>query len=210
MVANADDGVKDVTRADSPVSVPADEHFFWGKGYRVVRLQYVLECDTCKEELAVKLVDEVFLDAKNGDVSLLFESMAKEEESLIKTRAKEEEFSEEIQCISGETKLQIWQIKFDLPGRCGNEAQKKEMEEKRRAQFVIEQIVGQCGKFRLLDRLLSELFARKQKVLMLSQWTKVLDIMDYYFSERGFDVCRIDGSVKLDERKRQDSFQKMV
>lgn len=31
----------------------------------------------------------------------------------------------------------------------------------------------------------------------------MLDIMDYYFSERGFDVCRIDGSVKLDERKRQ-------
>ncbi|KAK4360549.1 hypothetical protein RND71_019501 [Anisodus tanguticus] len=41
------------------------------------------------------------------------------------------------------------------------------------------------------------------EVLIFSQWTKVLDIMDYYFSERGFDVCRIDGSVKLDERKRQ-------
>ncbi|KAH0719185.1 ATP-dependent DNA helicase DDM1-like [Solanum tuberosum] len=67
----------------------------------------------------------------------------------------------------------------------------------------IEQIVGQCGKFRLLERLLSELFARKHKVLIFSQWTKVLDIMDYYFSERGFDVCKIDGRVKLDERKRQ-------
>lgn len=31
----------------------------------------------------------------------------------------------------------------------------------------------------------------------------MLDIMDYYFSEKGFEVCRIDGSVKLDERKRQ-------
>lgn len=27
--------------------------------------------------------------------------------------------------------------------------------------------------------------------------------MDYYFSEKGFKVCRIDGSVKLDERRRQ-------
>lgn len=27
--------------------------------------------------------------------------------------------------------------------------------------------------------------------------------MDYYFSEKGFEVCRIDGSVKLDERRRQ-------
>ncbi|MCD7465632.1 Chromatin remodeling factor DDM1b [Datura stramonium] len=67
----------------------------------------------------------------------------------------------------------------------------------------VEQIVEQCGKFRLLDRLLSKLFARKHKVLIFSQWTRVLDIMDYYFSERGFDVCRIDGNVKLDERKRQ-------
>lgn len=27
--------------------------------------------------------------------------------------------------------------------------------------------------------------------------------MDYYFSEKGFQVCRIDGSVKLDERRKQ-------
>ncbi|PHT89024.1 ATP-dependent DNA helicase DDM1 [Capsicum annuum] len=67
----------------------------------------------------------------------------------------------------------------------------------------VEQIVGQCGKFRLLERLLSVLLARKHKVLVFSQWTKVLDIMDYYFSEKGFEVCRIDGNVKLDERKRQ-------
>ncbi|KAM7524166.1 hypothetical protein LguiA_014068 [Lonicera macranthoides] len=67
----------------------------------------------------------------------------------------------------------------------------------------VEQIVEQCGKFRLLDRLLAKLFARNHKVLVFSQWTKILDIMHYYFSEKGFEVCRIDGSVKLDERKRQ-------
>ncbi|GMH25270.1 hypothetical protein Nepgr_027113 [Nepenthes gracilis] len=67
----------------------------------------------------------------------------------------------------------------------------------------VEQIVEQCGKFCLLDRLLMRLFARKHKVLVFSQWTKVLDIMDYYFSEKGIEVCRIDGSVKLSERKRQ-------
>ncbi|KAF9678332.1 hypothetical protein SADUNF_Sadunf07G0023900 [Salix dunnii] len=67
----------------------------------------------------------------------------------------------------------------------------------------VEKIVGQCGKFRLLDRLLNRLFALKHKVLIFSQWTKVLDIMDYYFSEKGFEVCRIDGSVNLDKRKRQ-------
>ncbi|EOX91123.1 Chromatin remodeling 1 isoform 4 [Theobroma cacao] len=67
----------------------------------------------------------------------------------------------------------------------------------------VEQIVEQCGKFCLLDRLLARLFERRHKVLIFSQWTKILDIMDYYFSEKGFKVCRIDGSVKLDERRRQ-------
>ncbi|KAK4410230.1 ATP-dependent DNA helicase DDM1 [Sesamum angolense] len=41
------------------------------------------------------------------------------------------------------------------------------------------------------------------KVLIFSQWTKILDIMDYYFSEKGFEVCRIDGRVNLAERRRQ-------
>ncbi|OVA18695.1 SNF2-related [Macleaya cordata] len=66
-----------------------------------------------------------------------------------------------------------------------------------------EQLVEQCGKFQLLDRLLEKLLARKHKVLIFSQWTKVLDILDYYLSEKGLEVCRIDGSVKLDERKSQ-------
>ncbi|XP_045814264.1 ATP-dependent DNA helicase DDM1-like [Trifolium pratense] len=67
----------------------------------------------------------------------------------------------------------------------------------------VNEIIEQCGKFHLLDRLLQRLFARNHKVLVFSQWTKVLDIMEYYFSEKGFEVCRIDGSVKLDDRKRQ-------
>ncbi|XWS42046.1 hypothetical protein CRYUN_Cryun17cG0134900 [Craigia yunnanensis] len=67
----------------------------------------------------------------------------------------------------------------------------------------VEQIVEQCGKFYLLDRLLARLFERKHKVLIFSQSTKILDIMDYYFIERGFKVCRIDGSVKLEDRRRQ-------
>ncbi|GAV82930.1 SNF2_N domain-containing protein/Helicase_C domain-containing protein [Cephalotus follicularis] len=67
----------------------------------------------------------------------------------------------------------------------------------------IEKIVEQCGKFHLLDRLLTQLFARGHKILIFSQWTKILNIMDYYFSEKGFEVCRIDGSVKLDKRRRQ-------
>ncbi|KAM0011176.1 putative DNA helicase chromatin remodeling SNF2 family [Helianthus debilis subsp. tardiflorus] len=67
----------------------------------------------------------------------------------------------------------------------------------------VEEIVGQCGKFQLLERLLQKLLPRKHKVLIFSQWTKVLDIMHYYFSEKGMPVCRIDGSVKLEDRRQQ-------
>lgn len=41
------------------------------------------------------------------------------------------------------------------------------------------------------------------QVLIFSQWTKILDIMDYYFNQKGFEVCRIDGSVKLEDRRSQ-------
>ncbi|XP_031496112.1 ATP-dependent DNA helicase DDM1 [Nymphaea colorata] len=67
----------------------------------------------------------------------------------------------------------------------------------------IEQLVEQCGKFRLLDRLISHLLQRKHKILIFSQMTKLLDLLDYYFDEKGLLVCRIDGSVKLEERQKQ-------
>ncbi|KAK1287688.1 ATP-dependent DNA helicase DDM1 [Acorus calamus] len=67
----------------------------------------------------------------------------------------------------------------------------------------IQKLVEQCGKFRLLERLLTILLARKHKVLIFSQWTKILDLIDYFLNEKGLEVCRIDGQVKLDERKRQ-------
>ena len=44
--------------------------------------------------------------------------------------------------------------------------------------------------------------AKKHKMLIFSQWTKVLDLLEYYLSERGHEVCCIDGGVKLEERKK--------
>ncbi|RLN42769.1 ATP-dependent DNA helicase DDM1 isoform X2 [Panicum miliaceum] len=67
----------------------------------------------------------------------------------------------------------------------------------------VDKLLEQCGKFQLLDRLLTSLLARKHKVLIFSQWTKVLDIIEYYLDSKGIEVCRIDGGVKLEERRRQ-------
>lgn len=67
----------------------------------------------------------------------------------------------------------------------------------------IEKLVEQCGKLKLLDRLLVHLRERGHKVLIFSQMTKVLDILDYYLEGRGFEPFRIDGGVSQTERQRQ-------
>lgn len=43
------------------------------------------------------------------------------------------------------------------------------------------------------------------QVLIFSQMTKVLDILEYYLEERGFEPFRIDGGVSQTERQRQVS-----
>ncbi|CAM0875081.1 unnamed protein product [Alopecurus aequalis] len=67
----------------------------------------------------------------------------------------------------------------------------------------VDKLLEQCGKFQLLDRLLNVLLKRKHKVLIFSQWTKVLDLLDYYLDVKGLKVCRIDGSVNLEVRRKQ-------
>ncbi|RYP48917.1 hypothetical protein DL768_005279 [Monosporascus sp. mg162] len=69
---------------------------------------------------------------------------------------------------------------------------------------VDESIVTASGKMLLLDRLLPALFERGHKVLIFSQFKTQLDILhDYCAGLRRWNVCRIDGSVAQDDRRRQ-------
>ncbi|KAI1150638.1 SNF2 family N-terminal domain-containing protein [Nemania diffusa] len=69
---------------------------------------------------------------------------------------------------------------------------------------VDESIVTASGKMLLLDRLLPALFTRGHKVLIFSQFKIQLDILHDYCSElRGWNVCRIDGSVSQENRRQQ-------
>ncbi|KAF7549069.1 hypothetical protein G7046_g8460 [Stylonectria norvegica] len=69
---------------------------------------------------------------------------------------------------------------------------------------VDESIVTSSGKMLLLDRLLPELFKDDHKVLIFSQFTTQLDILEDYCRElRDWKVCRIDGSVAQDSRRSQ-------
>ncbi|KAJ3540152.1 hypothetical protein NMY22_g4418 [Coprinellus aureogranulatus] len=72
-----------------------------------------------------------------------------------------------------------------------------------------EELVNASGKMMVLDRLLRELFRRKHKVLIFSQFTTMLDIIeDWAVDFMGWNICRIDGKCSPMERKAQmDRFQ---
>ncbi|KAG7088716.1 hypothetical protein E1B28_012684 [Marasmius oreades] len=72
-----------------------------------------------------------------------------------------------------------------------------------------DELVAASGKMMVLDRLLSELFRRKHKVLLFSQFTTMLDIIEDWAVElKGWRICRIDGSTSvIDRRNQMDEFQ---
>ena len=64
-----------------------------------------------------------------------------------------------------------------------------------------EELIEQCGKFRLMDRILTQLRKKKHKVLFFSQMTKMLDLIESFLTVQGHRVCRIDGGVPWQERQ---------
>jgi ATP-dependent DNA helicase len=66
-----------------------------------------------------------------------------------------------------------------------------------------ETIIEMSGKMKLLDRLLSKLHAGGHKVLIFSQMTKLLTILEDFLHFREIKYCRIDGGVGMLERQAQ-------
>eukprot|EP01041_Mallomonas_annulata_P001537 gene1537-2965_t len=68
-------------------------------------------------------------------------------------------------------------------------------------------VINASGKFRVLDRLLTRLKSEGHKVLIFSQMTKLLDILQDYMAYREYSHHRLDGDVKVAERQRRiDNF----
>ncbi|KAM0882918.1 hypothetical protein ACQ4PT_031959 [Festuca glaucescens] len=63
-----------------------------------------------------------------------------------------------------------------------------------------EEIVRASGKFELLDRLLPKLHRAGHRVLLFSQMTKLLNILEVYMQMYNFKYMRLDGSTKTEER----------
>lgn len=72
-----------------------------------------------------------------------------------------------------------------------------------------EHLVENCGKMALLDKLLLRLQERGHRVLLFTQMTRILDIMEDYMHMRGFKYCRIDGNTTYEDREeRIDAYNK--
>jgi len=64
-----------------------------------------------------------------------------------------------------------------------------------------EHLVENCGKLFMVDKLLTRLKERGSRVLIFTQMTRVLDILEDFMVMRGHQYCRIDGNTDYDVRE---------
>lgn len=62
-------------------------------------------------------------------------------------------------------------------------------------------LIMASGKLRVLDRLLTKLKQGGHKVLIFSQMTEMLSILEDYMLSKGWGYCRLDGSTHLEDRQ---------
>lgn len=68
-------------------------------------------------------------------------------------------------------------------------------------------LLGQSGKFAVLDRMLVKLHAANHRVLLFSTMTRLLDLLEHYLrwrrigpEQKAMGFLRIDGSTSLEDR----------
>jgi ATP-dependent helicase STH1/SNF2 len=70
-------------------------------------------------------------------------------------------------------------------------------------EHIDDMIIRSSGKFELLDRILDKLIATGHKVLIFSQMTHLMDILQLFLDFKGFRHLRLDGNTKADDRGTQ-------
>jgi len=68
------------------------------------------------------------------------------------------------------------------------------------SEFLKDNIYRCSGKFELLDRILPKLIDTGHKILIFSQMTQLMDIMQIYFAEKKIPHLRLDGNTKVEDR----------
>ena len=67
-------------------------------------------------------------------------------------------------------------------------------------EHVMMELINASGKLVLLDKLLPKLKQEGHKVLIFSQMTRVLDILEDFSRFRGYKFERLDGGIRGDLR----------
>ena len=71
-----------------------------------------------------------------------------------------------------------------------------------------EHMIEASMKFKFLDKLIPRMIKKGSKILIFTQMTRLLDILDDFLNFRGYKFCRIDGSTHYIDRERQiEKFQ---
>ena len=58
-----------------------------------------------------------------------------------------------------------------------------------------------CGKLRVLAKLLARLYSGGHKCILFTQMSKMLDILEYFVNLHGYTYVRLDGSTKVERRQ---------
>lgn len=87
--------------------------------------------------------------------------------------------------------------------KCVNHPYLFEGEEDRTLDPFGDHVIKNCGKLTLLDRLLPRFKENGHRVLIFSQMTRVLDILEDYCTMRQYNFCRIDGQTDGEWRDEQ-------
>lgn len=68
---------------------------------------------------------------------------------------------------------------------------------------IDETMIRASGKFLVLDSMLPKFKAAGHRVLLFSQMTAAMDLLEEFFTFRGFKYLRLDGSTSAEERERR-------
>ncbi|XP_052214522.1 lymphocyte-specific helicase-like isoform X2 [Dreissena polymorpha] len=104
-------------------------------------------------------------------------------------------------CQSSIVNVKLGSVWMDLR-KCCNHPYLLEYPLDPSGQFLVnEELVKKSGKMLLLDKMLPALKKHGHKVLIFSQMTKMLDIIEDYLYYRHITFCRLDGSTKVEDRQ---------
>jgi len=101
---------------------------------------------------------------------------------------------------SGKNRMAILNIVMQLRKCCGHPYLFEGVED-RTLDPLGEHLVENCGKLSMVDKLLKRLKERGDRVLIFTQMTRVLDILEDFMVMRGHKYCRIDGNTNYEDRE---------